>query len=104
MDRKLLVELFQDGMEYPPGKHRFWISRCFEITVRQNRVVELDEYEGFSADRKANRSIRRRAKNRRQEEMFHVGRSVLHLKDGRVVEETGAGWTEEADKRDDKKA
>ena len=95
MNRKLLIELFQDGMEYPPGKHRFWISRCFEITVRPDKVVELDEYEGFSADRNTKRSTRRRrAKNHSRNEMFHVGRSVLHLKDGRVVEEAGVGWTE----------
>ena len=43
MDRKLLIELFQDGMEYPAGKHRFWISRCFEITVRPDKIVHLDE-------------------------------------------------------------
>lgn len=93
MDRRLLVELFQDGMQYPPGKHRFWVSRCFEITVRRGQVVELDEYEGFSADRHADRPIRRPAKNRRRQEMFHVGRSVLRLKEGRFVEEPGGGWS-----------
>ena len=100
MDRKLLIELFQDGMEYPPGRHRFWISRCFEITVRPDKVVELDEYEGFSADRNASQATRRRRpRSRRREEMFHVGRSILHLKDGRVLEEEGTGWTEKSAKK-----
>ncbi len=100
MDRKLLIELFQDGMEYPPGKHRFWISRCFEITVGSDKTVQLDEYEKFSAGRKPAPSRRaRRQKRIGGEEMFHVGRSTLDLRSGRVVEESGAGWEEEPPKK-----
>jgi len=91
MDRKKLVDLFQKGMQYPPGKHRFWISRCFEIHVRQDSVVEMDEYEGFASE---TGPALKSQKQRRQsdKEMFHVGRSILHLQDGRVTEETGQGW------------
>lgn len=85
MDRKKLVSLLQTGMAYPPGKHCFWIARCFEIHVRPDRVVELDEYESFSATGTPDAS-----------RMFHVGRSVLHLKDGKVVEQAGGGWAEKA--------
>lgn len=81
MDRKKLIDLFRNGMEYPQGKHQFWVARCFEITVRADRVVELDEYESFSHHGKPGSS-----------EMFHVGRSVLHLKEGKIVEEGGEGW------------
>lgn len=86
MDRRRLVTLFQKGLQYPSGKHRFWISRCFEITVRSDEVVELDEYEGFSSE------TGERKKKEPSSEMFHVGRSVLYLKDGTVVEEQGEGW------------
>ena len=91
MDRKKLVDLFQRGMQYPPGKHRFWVSRCFEIHVRPDSVVELDEYEGFSSE--AGPDLKS-VKGRRQtdKEMFHVGRSSLDLRDGRVKEESGVGW------------
>ncbi len=91
MDRKKLIDLFQKGMQYPNGRHRFWVSRCFEITVRPDSVVELDEYEGFSSE--AGPAMKSQ-KQRRQtdKEMFHVGRSVLHLQEGRVIEEAGQGW------------
>lgn len=92
MDRKKLVDLFQTGMQYPPGKHRFWISRCFEITVRPDWVVELDEYESFIAERDGRSRSRQQKSSTRSREMFHVGRSVVNLKDGGVVEEAGAGW------------
>ena len=82
MDRKKLVDLFRKGMQYPSGKHRFWISRCFEITVRSDSVIELDEYEGFSSDEQ----------KRAGEEMFHVGRSIVDPRDGQVIEESGQGW------------
>lgn len=92
MDRKKLVDLFQKGMQYPSGKHRFWVSRCFEINVRPDSVVELDEYESFSSE--AGPDLKS-GKRRRQtdKEMFHVGRSMLDLRDGRVEEETGEGWS-----------
>ena len=92
MDRKKLVDLFQKGMQYPPGKHRFWVSRCFEINVRPDSVVELDEYESFSSEAgPALKSV----KGRRQtdKEMFHVGRSRLDMRDGRVKEDAGEGWS-----------
>ena len=91
MDRRKLVDLFQKGMQYPAGKHRFWISKCFEIHVRSNAVVEMDEYEGFSSEMGP---VLRSRKRRRQsdKEMFHVGRSILDLKDGQVTEEAGQGW------------
>ena len=91
MDRKKLVDLFQKGMQYPPGKHRFWVSRCFEIHVRPDSVVELDEYEGFASE--VGPTLKS-VKGRRQmdKEMFHVGRSRLNLRDGQVKEESGEGW------------
>ncbi len=91
MDRKKLVDLFRKGMQYPPGKHRFWISRCFEIHVRPDSVVELDEYEGFSSEAGPDlKSLKGRRTT--DKEMFHVGRSSLDLKDGQVKEESGEGW------------
>lgn len=91
MDRKKLVDLFQKGMQYPTGKHRFWVSRCFEITVRPDSVVELDEYEGFSSEAGPDlKSVKRRRES--DKEMFHVGRSMLDLRDGQVKEESGEGW------------
>ena len=82
MDRKLLIELFQSGMKYSAGKHQFWITRRFDIKVCPNKVVEMDEYEGFDSDVET-------AEGKR---MFHVGRSILHLKNGHVVEHPGKGW------------
>ena len=99
MDRNKLVDLFQKGMQYPPGKHRFWISRCFEITVRPDSAVELDEYEGFSTEEDLGEKSVRARKPRGGGEMFHVGRSVLNLKDGGVVEEKGIGWEKELAKK-----
>ena len=93
MDRKLLIELFQDGMKYSPGKHRLWISKCFEITVLPDQVVELDEYEGFCAQENCSpKGEPQAAVEGRSKRMFHVGRSILHLKDGQVVEKKGIGW------------
>ena len=91
MDRKKLVDLFRKGMQYPPGKHRFWISKCFEITMRPDSVVELDEYESFCSEAGPNlKSIKRRRQS--DKERFHVGRSLLDLRDGRLTEESGQGW------------
>lgn len=92
MDRKKLIDLFQKGMQYPPGKHRFWISRCFEITVRADWVVELDEYESFIAEKEAGLQRRQPRTPAGSRDMFHVGRSVLNLRDGGVTEEQGGGW------------
>ncbi len=91
MDRKLLIGLLQDGMKYSQGKHRFWISKCFEITMRPDSVIELDEYEGFSSEAGPNlKSSKRRRQS--DKEMFHVGRSMLDLRDDRLTEESGRGW------------
>ena len=92
MNRNLLIELFRDGMRYPTGKHQLKISKVFEITVRPDEVVELDEYEGISTDGDLRPHKRRPATEGSSREMFHVGRSVIHLKDGKVVEESGEGW------------
>jgi len=51
-------------------------------------VVELDEYESFLSEDGA----RREGEPVRRKRMFHVGRSILHLKKGVVVEEPGTGW------------
>ena len=92
MDKKQLIELLRDGMKYPPGKHQVWISRCFEIHVRPHQVVELDEYESVDTGpaKKMNRADPRKSKAR--SEMFHVGRSILRLKEGVVTEHPGQGW------------
>lgn len=94
MNRKLLIKLLQDGLHYTQGRHRVWVSKCFEITVRPDRVVELDEYEGYTEESGIPAS-RKTAQAQGAPSMYHVGRSVIHLKDGRVVDETGAGWEEE---------
>lgn len=93
MDKKMLIGLLMDGMKYAAGKHRVWISRCFEIQVRPDQVVKLDEYEGFSTeDGISPQRGRRDSDAEDQKGMFHVGRSILHLKNGRVIEQPGAGW------------
>jgi hypothetical protein len=93
MNRKLLIQLLQDGLHYTKGKHRVWVSKCFEITVRPDRIVELDEYEGYTEESGVSAS-RKRPLAEEAPSMYHVGRSVIHLKDGRVVAETGTGWEE----------
>ena len=99
MDRKILIQLLRDGMQCPPGRHRFWVSRCFEITVRPDkRVVELDEYESFATE-DGSEPARRRSRASDCKEMFHVGKSDLHLKDGQVLEESGGGWRDGSTKR-----
>ena len=95
MNRKTLIRLFQDGMRYPPGKHRVKVSKVFEITVHPDEVVELDEYEGFLAEENCGkRRIFRPRAEKVEPEMFHVGKSILDLRDGEVVEEPGGGWPE----------
>ncbi len=82
MERKTLVRLFQKGMRYPKGTYRFWVRRCFEITVHPNHQVEIDEYESFCTEERPAQGLKR----------FHVGRSVLDKKAGQVVEHSGTGW------------
>ena len=92
MDKKLLIELLQDGMKYPPGKHQVWVSRCFELNVRTDQVVELDEYEAIDAGDGLGTKQQGVRKRQDRPEMFHVGRSVLRLREGLVTEQPGAGW------------
>ena len=98
MDRKMLIGLLRGGMSYSAGKHRLWISRCFEITVRADKVVELDEYEGFSTEENLEKANAPAAGASDCKKMFHVGKSILHLKDGQVVESLGKGWKEKEEK------
>ena len=99
MNRQQLVKLFQNGLTYPPGKYLFRYSRTFEVMVHSDRKVELDEYEGFTVrdgsvskaqDRQDRRT--RRKEVPLDEKVFHLGRSILHLDEGRVEEEPGTGW------------
>ncbi len=93
MDRKVLIELLRNGMKYPIGKHQLWISRCFEITVRPNKVVEVDEYETYDERNGLSVKSGKRAGAHNRAGMYHVGRSVLLPKDKRVIKEAaGAGW------------
>lgn len=78
MDRQLLIDLIQKGLIEEPGKHHLWVSKCFEITVRPDEVVLLDEYEGYATREKGAKKL------------FHVGRSILRLKEGTVAEEAGS--------------
>ncbi len=91
MDRKLLVDLLKDGMRYPPGRHRLLVKRCFDITVRPNQMVEVDEYENYATEN-SNGPRKAAGKTAKVEEFFHVGRSIVSLKDGEVKEEPGRGW------------
>lgn len=92
MDRQMVVNLIRNRMvECPKGRTRVWVTRCFEITVRPGRMVEVDEYEacevceGKSGVQACNGP---RADFKSLDGVFHVGRSVISLNDGRVVEET----------------
>ena len=92
MDRNVLIKLLQQGMRYPTGTHRIWVSRCFELTVRADQVVELDEYEGYEEERATAAPQRPRGRATPPPPMCHVGRSVIHLKPPRVIEHPGNGW------------
>ena len=92
MDRNKLIALFKQGMRYPLGTHRLWCCRCFEMTVRPEGVVEVDEYEGVSPSGKALDPPRHPALQEALRGMFHVGKSILHLKGGSILERTGQGW------------
>ncbi len=93
MDRKVLITLLQDGMRYPTGKHLVWISRCFEITVRPTRIIEVDEYECYGEKQDGTIGSGSHADPRGHAGMYHVGRSIISAKDKRVVkEESGGGW------------
>ena len=92
MNRKTLIRLFLEGMRYPQGKHRVMVSKVFEITVRPNEVIELDEYEGISSEENCHQERKFRPKEKPEPDMFHVGKSILSLKDGQLIEKPGEGW------------
>ncbi len=93
MDRKTLVRLFKNGMRYPQGSYRFWVQRSFEITVRSNNCVEIDEYESFAAEEGLHlRRLRQVVEKKPAGERFHVGRSILDQKASQVIEHSGTGW------------
>lgn len=99
MDRKLVVKLLQNEVKYPLGKHRVWICRCFEITVRSDQVVEVDEYESFTAEDGVSRKQSPQLP-RKTGDIYHVGRSTLHLKKKQVMEESGIGWRKFPERND----
>jgi hypothetical protein len=100
MDRKALIGLFQQGMRYPLGKHRLWFCRCFEVTVHPEGIVEVDEYEGAAPSGRRNPDgPRHPGLKEALKGMFHVGRSLLQLPGGRVLEQTGQGWNGSGKKR-----
>ncbi len=91
MDRQMVVNLIRNRMvECPKGKSRLWVTRCFEITVHSGEVVEVDEYEACEVCEGGN-GIKAcngpHADFRSLAGMFHVGRSVIYLREKRVVEE-----------------
>ncbi len=93
MNRKIIVELLQNGMRYPVGRHQFWVSRCFEITVHPNRVVEVDEFESYEEKNGVRFRNGTPASVKRRDRMFHIGRSIISMKNRKVVENApGSGW------------
>lgn len=94
MDRQMVVNLIRNEVvECPRGKSRLWVVRCFEITARPDEpVVEVDEYEAYEVyeeDDEAHDACCRPSR------MFHVGRSVIHVEQKRVIEEpAGKGLVE----------
>lgn len=95
MDRKVLVELLRNGMRYPIGRHQIWISRCLEITVRPDRVIVVDEFEAYDERSGLKSRNGTRASPERRKRMFHLGRSLVSLKDRRVIDNApGAGWVD----------
>jgi hypothetical protein len=92
LSRETLIALLKRGMEYPAGKHRLWVSRCFEITVDLNQKVNVDEYEEFTTELGLCTKQERPNQTKKGRQMYHVGRSVLNLKGGKVIEERGEGW------------
>ena len=93
MDRKTIVELLRNGMKYSIGRHQLWVSRCFEITVHPNKVIDVDEFESY--DEKNGLKFRNGTvpEAKRRDRMYHVGRSVISLKDRQVIDTVpGSGW------------
>jgi len=88
MDREMVVNLIRNRVvECPKGKSRLWVVRCFEITVRSVDVVEVDEYEACEVGDEAPSDNGRNADPKSRAGMHHAGRSVIYLKEKRVVEE-----------------
>ncbi len=76
MDRQMVVNLIRNRtVECSKGTSRLWLVRRFEITARAGGVVAVDEYEACDVSDAAPAG------------MQHVGRSVVYLKENRVVEE-----------------
>ncbi len=94
MDRTVVVELLRNGtMKYSVGRHQLWVSRCFEITVHTNKLIEVDEFEAY--DEKNGMKFRNGTvpDGKRHDRMYHVGRSILSLKDRQVIDTVpGSGW------------
>lgn len=95
MNREILIGLLCNGMKYPVGRHQIWISRCFEITVRPDRTVEIDEYEAY--DERNGVEARSCLCSNGEDHVgtYHIGRTAISLKDKRVIREAkGKGWIE----------
>lgn len=92
MDRALVVDLLKNGILCSPRKkYRIWMSRCFEISVRSGRMVEVNEYEGYAEENGAKSRRLEISDPKAPEKMYHVGRSVILPKSGKVIEERGNG-------------
>lgn len=90
MNRRVLTELFRQGMRYPPGRRRLWVIQCFEIAVQPGEVVAIDEYAGSAIEDGETPMQPPRPGEASGCQMLHVGRSILHLTEGRVIEKPGA--------------
>ncbi len=92
MDRKMVVDLIRNKMvQCPMGRQRIWLTRCFEITVRSDQVAEVDEYETYGNGNGAEVRNGKSGGAKNRAGMLHVGRSIVSLKDGRVIEEGKRG-------------
>ena len=59
---------------------------------KAERLVTLDEYEGYDEEKNLSRRNRQHRIEPMDGKMFHVGQSILHLKDRQIVNKPGAGW------------
>lgn len=94
MDRQMVVNLIRNEVvECPQGKSKLWVVRCFEITAHPGKpAVTVDEYEVCEVCEDGDGERDGCCSPAR---MYHVGRSVIHLEDKRVVEEpVRRGWVE----------
>ncbi len=86
MDKDLLIQLLQNGLEYPVGKFNLWSTKRFDITVRPDQIIELEEYQTHTTDS--------RAKSKDWHRTMHV---LLHPDEGWVVK--GSKPTKELDRQ-----